>query len=141
MVADWVTYSTQCTTGQSWISTLCKIELKVKTLQSFTVHIWKSDKSLVFATLRIASEARLRLLNFCVILIFFLWPDFGAKIQIQGDLTVSKKWSKSVSKKWVENHTVQNLHFFVQKFNFDFPRKLSIFWGEKLVKMLWFRTF
>ena len=21
--------------------------------------------------------------------------------------------------------------FFVQKFNFDFPRKLSIFWGEK----------
>ena len=34
--------------------------------------------------------------------------------------------------------------FFVQKFNFDFPdfpRKLSIFWGEKLVKMLWFGTF
>ena len=31
--------------------------------------------------------------------------------------------------------------FFVQKFNFDFPRKMSIFfWGEKLVKMLWFRT-
>ena len=29
--------------------------------------------------------------------------------------------------------------FFVQKFNFDFPRKMSIFfWGEKLVKMLWF---
>ena len=34
-------------------------------------------------------------------------------------------------------HTVQNLHFFVQKFNFDFPRKLSIFFGEKLVKMFW----
>ena len=31
--------------------------------------------------------------------------------------------------------------FFVQKFNFDFPRKFSIFWGEKLVKMLWFWTF
>ena len=31
--------------------------------------------------------------------------------------------------------------FFVQKFNFDFPNKLSIFWGEKLVKMLWFWTF
>ena len=30
--------------------------------------------------------------------------------------------------------------FFVQKFNFDFPRKLSIFLGEKLVKMLWFWT-
>ena len=28
--------------------------------------------------------------------------------------------------------------FFVQKFNFDFHRQLSIFWGEKLVKMLWF---
>ena len=31
--------------------------------------------------------------------------------------------------------------FFVQKLNFDFPRKLSIFWAEKLVKMLWFCTF
>ena len=31
--------------------------------------------------------------------------------------------------------------FFVQKFNFDFPRKLSIFWGEKFVKMFWFWTF
>ena len=31
--------------------------------------------------------------------------------------------------------------FFVQKFNYDFPRKLSIFWGEKLVKMLRFWTF
>ena len=31
--------------------------------------------------------------------------------------------------------------FFVQKFNFDFPKKLSISWGEKLVKMLWFWTF
>ena len=29
----------------------------------------------------------------------------------------------------------------VQKFNFDFPRKLSIFLGEKLVKMLWFWAF
>ena len=31
--------------------------------------------------------------------------------------------------------------FFVRKFNFNFPRKLSIFWGEKLGKMLWFWTF
>ena len=31
--------------------------------------------------------------------------------------------------------------FFVQKFNFDFPRKLSIFWGEKLAKMLRFWAF
>ena len=31
--------------------------------------------------------------------------------------------------------------FFVKKFNFHFPRKLSIFLGEKLAKMLWFWTF
>ena len=31
--------------------------------------------------------------------------------------------------------------FFVQKFNFDFSRKLLIFWGEKLAKMLWFLTY
>ena len=30
--------------------------------------------------------------------------------------------------------------FFVQKFNFDFPKKLLIFLGEKLVKMLWLST-
>ena len=30
--------------------------------------------------------------------------------------------------------------YFVQKFNFDFPRKLSISLGEKLVKMLGFWT-
>ena len=29
----------------------------------------------------------------------------------------------------------------VQKFNFDFLKTLSIFFGEKLVKMLWFWTF
>ena len=37
--------------------------------------------------------------------------------------------------------TLFEILFFVQKFNFDFPWKLSIFWGEKLVKMLWFWTF
>ena len=31
--------------------------------------------------------------------------------------------------------------FYVQKFNFHFPRKLSIFLGEKLAKMLWYWTF
>ena len=40
-----------------------------------------------------------------------------------------------------EYHTVRNLHFIVQKINFDFPRKFSIFCGEKLVKMLWIWTF
>ena len=29
------------------------------------------------------------------------------------------------------SHTVQNPHFFVRKFNFDFPRKLLIFLGRK----------
>ena len=39
-------------------------------------------------------------------------------------------------------HTVRNLRFLSKNFNFDFPRKLSIFFlGEKLVKMLWFWTF
>ena len=45
-----------------------------------------------------------------------------------------------------EDYLVSPLHcskssFFVQKFNFDFTRKLSIFLGEKLVKMLWVWTF
>ena len=38
-------------------------------------------------------------------------------------------------------HPARNLHFLSKKFNFNFPRKLSIFLGEKLVKMLWFWTF
>ena len=40
----------------------------------------------------------------------------------------------------MQRHTVRNLHHFIQKFNFDFPRKLLIFLGEKLVKMLWLST-
>ena len=41
-----------------------------------------------------------------------------------------------------KNHyTLFEIFIFVQKFHFDFPRKLSIFLGEKLVKMLWFWTF
>ena len=55
-------------------------------------------------------------------------PILGAKIQIFEKITFGL-------------HTDRNLHFFVQKFNFDFPRKLSIFWGEKLGKMLWFWAF
>ena len=31
--------------------------------------------------------------------------------------------------------------FSVQKFNFDFPKKFSTFWGEKLAKFLWFWAF
>ena len=33
----------------------------------------------------------------------------------------------NLENEWVlRNHTVRNFHFFVQKFNFDFPKKLSI---------------
>ena len=39
-----------------------------------------------------------------------------------------------------QKNTLSKSTFFVQKFNFDFPRKLLIFLGEKLVKMLWFWT-
>ena len=37
--------------------------------------------------------------------------------------------------------TLYEIFICVQKFIFDFPRKLSIFMGEKLAKMLWFWTF
>ena len=37
--------------------------------------------------------------------------------------------SKVINFQTLLKHTVRNLHFFVQKFNFDFPRKLSILLG------------
>ena len=45
------------------------------------------------------------------------------------------------SKSYVNLTHCSKSSFFVQKFNSDFPRKLSIFWGKKIVKMLWFGTF
>ena len=48
---------------------------------------------------------------------------------------------KSISKNLSTRTHCSKSSFFVQKFNFDFPRKLSTFWGEKLVKMFWFWTF
>ena len=69
----------------------------------------------------------------------------------EGDKTTSdSQWSllhlDLKKKKNQEFLSIQFPHsskssFFVKKFNFDFPRKLSIFLGEKLVKMLWFWTF
>jgi len=53
---------------------------------------------------------------------------------IAKQLTSSNKYVVNLS------HCSKSL-FFVLKFNFDFPRKMSIFLGEKLVKMLWFWTF
>ena len=47
------------------------------------------------------------------------------KISVQIDNKVKGKNSLKIIK---NSHTVRNLHFLVQKFNFDFPRKLSIFW-------------
>ena len=40
---------------------------------------------------------------------------------------------------WQKKHTVRNLHFLSK--NSTLISKLSIFWGKKLVKMLWFWTF
>ena len=67
------------------------------------------------------------------------------------------RWSDSIWRifqeflcRLVRNSQIQNefanshcskSSFFVQKFNFDFPRKLSFLVGEKLVKMWWFWTF
>ena len=61
----------------------------------------------------------------------------------EGDKTTSdSQWSllhlDLKKKSWIP---FKNSSFFVKKFNFDFPRKLSIFWGEKFVKILWFWTF
>ena len=60
-----------------------------------------------------------------------------------------KQWNSclKLKKKAFKRVVLKKTHcskssYFVQKFNFDFPRKLSNFFGgEKLVKMLWFCTF
>ena len=52
------------------------------------------------------------------------------------------RWPAQVTHRSTDiRRTLFEIFIFVQKFNFDFPRKLSIFLGEKLVKMLWFWTF
>ena len=55
-----------------------------------------------------------------------------AFVEGDDDTTASVMWFF----RCVNNAHCWKSSFFVQKFNFDFPRKLSIFWGEKLVKML-----
>ena len=61
-------------------------------------------------------------------------PTFKIAIDLDGQIFTGEG-------RYVSKHTVRNLHFLSKKFNFDFTRKLSIFLGEKLVKMLWFWTF
>ena len=58
-------------------------------------------------------------------------------------ILLSKNWRYGQNRRqnWMNWSHCSKSSFFVQKFNFDFPRKLSIFWVEKLVKMLWFWTF
>ncbi len=52
---------------------------------------------------------------------------------------IAKKDYFLIVVKVIDSHCSKS-SFFVQKFNFDFPRKLSIILVEKLVKMLWFWT-
>ena len=47
------------------------------------------------------------------------------------------KFLANYSKNFLCKTHCSKFSFFVQKFNFDFPRKLLIFLGEKLVKMFW----
>ena len=81
-----------------------------------------------------------------------LTSSIGISISIRITPQSVRKWPKNVLKFTflfnVKNETF--LSYFPlcskssllsKKFNFDFPRKLSIFWGEKLVKMFWFWTF
>ena len=48
---------------------------------------------------------------------------------------------KNVELFWVKTRENAAVLYFLAVDNFDFPRKLSIFLGEKLVKMLWFWVF
>ena len=58
----------------------------------------------------------------------------------QEDYDERSKIAQYIQVKLLSTHCSKS-SFFVQKFNFDFPRKLSIFLGEKLAKMLWFWAF
>ena len=52
------------------------------------------------------------------------------------------RYKQEIYDEFFGTNTLFEIFIFVQKLNFDFPRKLSIFLGgEKLVKMLWFLTF
>ena len=64
----------------------------------------------------------------------------GQNLQPFIDSFVASTLSPAPKPRLLSSHCSKS-SFFVQKFNFDFPRKLSIFWGEKLMKMLWFWTF
>ena len=68
--------------------------------------------------------------------------QFGAIGQLTSSATLIFKLGFAYCKVRLGTYqTVRNLYFFVQKFNFDFPRKFSTFLGEKLAKMLRFWAF
>ena len=71
--------------------------------------------------------------------------NFRAKnfrMEIQRKIRVNvARFARKISKTLCSRSHCSKSSFFVQKFNFHFSRKLSIFLGEKLVKMLWFWTF
>ena len=60
--------------------------------------------------------------------------ELAAEILPNGPVGV--KMAKVAINKGMDVSLNISKYIIVQKFNFDFPRKLSIFWGEKLVKML-----
>ena len=62
--------------------------------------------------------------------------ELAAEILPNGPVGV--KMAKVAINKGMDVSLNISKYIIVQKFNFDFPRKLSIFWGEKLVKILGF---
>ena len=78
--------------------------------------------------------------NFRALRCFLLW-DLGHRDFFSVFFTYLQTTSKIKDQNYIGETHCSKSSFFVQKFNFEFPRKLSIFLGEKLVKMLWFWTF
>ena len=80
--------------------------------------------------------------NFCLKKKFHTFKNLNSHCwKITQNVSFSKQKRFEFSRQKVPIATLFEILIFVQKFNFDFPRKLSIFLGEKLVKMLWFWTF
>ena len=121
MAGDWVTYSTQCT-GQSWISTLCKIELKVKTMQQCLKIIFES---LIFETLW-AKWAKIIEFLRQKIKVFFSFCQFWRKkfkyrMTQQILLKMPENWVRKIVWKWSK---IANQDFWI----LFIKAKWDIFW-------------
>ena len=120
------------------------------TKKSCFLLCWQNDpgKSQLFPFLRWYKKAILYRSDFCCIYLpsgGVIMTDLGVMNTMnticQEDDYTGKVEQSSWEHIWSTMTHCSKSSFFVQKFNFDFPRKLSIFSGEKLMKMLWFRTF